>query len=289
MKSMRNIHKKRIVEIIVICLFLIASFLAWADRSGHFSNNTLKFWVFNVGQGDALFIETPEGHQLLIDGGPSGIILEKLGQVLPFWDHSIDQVVLTHPHADHVSGLVSVVEYYDVGTVYGTGVLYDSVAYEEFLSLAEIQHLVQGDILHLENDLVIEVVYPDQNLDGVYMKDINRSSIVLKIIYGNHVFLLTGDGYIEDELDYLDQIGDIDVLKVGHQGSKTSTSKELLNETTPEIAIISVGENDYGHPYPLVLRKLEEIDAQILRTDLHGDIRVISDGNKLDIQSYNID
>lgn len=248
----------------------------------------LEVTFFDVGQGDAAFIEMPQRVQILIDGGPSGEkILEKLGKEMPFWDRTIDLVVLTHPEKDHLSGLLEVLERYKVENILWTGVVRDTAEYREWVKLigeegAKIFIAKSGEKLSFSVKLsflnVLEILYPLENLEGKVFKDSNNTSIVARFVFGETSFLFTGDATqsVEKLLPRLAGQLDSDVLKVGHHGSKTSTSKEFVEAVSPDIAVISAGkDNSYGHPHQSVLDNLAGV--RIFRTDLAGDIKIISD------------
>ncbi len=245
----------------------------------------LRVWFFDVGQGDAIFIETPDHRQILIDGGPSQAVLSKLGQVMPPWDRSVDAIVLTHPHLDHVAGLVSVLERYDVAAVYDGGALartgvMDAFGDKSVAELAATDHLVAGDRI-VYGAVTLDVLAPTRSVDGTYPKDPNEASVVLLLTYGDTMILLMGDAPDDVEDDILPAVGDVDVLKVGHHGSRTSSSIEFLDDVTPEFAIISDGVgNSYGHPHPATLQRLEDRGIRIRRTDLDGDILLTSTGGE---------
>lgn len=257
----------------------------WLLSGTAFSDDALAVWVFDVGQGDAIFIDAP-GAQVLIDGGPSSDIVEHLTRVMPPWDRSIDVVINTHPHADHVTGLVSVLERYDVGEVWVSGQSYRTDVVSYFDSLAPQRAVGQGDEIDLGSGAHLEVLWPPETYNGAYLDDPNAGSIVALLTYGEVEILLTGDIGVEEELALLDQLGDIDVLKVGHQGSLTSTHPTFLEQIRPEYALISVGENDYGHPSPVVLGRLADAGASVFRTDLHGSLRVLLNGVTFDVRSF---
>ena len=249
---------------------------------------------FDVGQGDAAFVEMPGRKQILIDGGPNGqIILEKLGREMPFWDRTIDLVILTHPERDHMAGLLEVLKKYKVENILWTGVARDTAEYKEWQKLIKEE---EAKIIIAKSGLRIfggptslqiggrsdlGIIYPFESLEGKQLKDSNDTSIIAKLTFGQISFLFTGDATqsVEGQLLRLaEQLIDSDVLKVGHHGSKTSTSKEFVEAVSPEIAVISVGkDNKYGHPRQEVLDNLDGI--RILRTDLNGDIKIVSNGN----------
>ncbi len=268
-------------------VLLFANIFAWLIVYD-LENQNLEVNFFDIGQGDGIFIETPKSYQILIDGGPDSTLLEKLGQEMPFWDRTIDLVVLTHPEHDHIAGLIEVLKRYKVGFVLWTGILRDTGEYREWKSLLETNDLTikiarVGQRI-ITPKVFIDVLYPFESLYGQEVKNTNDSSIILRLVYNNNSFLFTGDSgkSIERKLVKNDLIIATDVLKVGHHGSKTSTSKELLEALAPQIAVVSSGrENRYGHPCQEVLDILEKYGITVLRTDQDGDIKIISDGNNL--------
>ena len=248
----------------------------------------LEVVFFDIGQGDAIFIETPEGHQILIDGGPTSAILEKLGQEMPFWDRTIDLVVLTHPEHDHIAGLIEVLKRYDVDCVLWTGVVRDTGEYKEWKRLlkeedAEVKIATLGQKI-VTPEAYFDILHPFEDLEGKEAKNTNNSSIALRLVFGENSFIFTGDLYKSIERQITDRGLYIssDVLKVGHHGSKTSTREEFLEKVNPKIAVISVGkDNRYGHPHPEVLEVLDKYGITVLRTDRDGDIKIISDGSEI--------
>ncbi len=283
-------HKQSHKLFILLRLFVagvILFLLSYSSQFARIQTPGLKVWFFDVGQGDAIFIETPNGQQILVDGGPSDSILQKLSSVMWPWDHTIDAIVITHPDADHITGLISVLERYQVKIIYETGVRGGTPmiqAFEQAITEEQSQNKILREGQSFSWDSVqVFVDWPSE--DAVkFQKDRNNTSIVLKLVYGNTSVLLTGDTEESVENDISSSTGDIDVLKVGHHGSKTSTSFQLLKKVTPEIAVIPVGlDNSYGHPHPIVLERLKEAGARIFRTDLDGDILLVSDGVSYDV------
>jgi competence protein ComEC len=250
---------------------------------------------FDVGQGDSILIKTHLNHYILIDGGEDSLILEKLNKEIPFWVRDIDLIILTHAHSDHLGGLIHVMERYNVGNVLWNGVNPGTILSDRWEKIIKenncnIKISQSGQRIKVGN-FAMDILHPFNDVRKESFDDLNLSSIVLKISYLNNSFLLMGDAHqeIEQELiemeDYCkDKMGEIkcrgmeldsDVLKIGHHGSKTSTSKNFLENVSPSIAVISVGEdNRYNHPHSETLELLEKYDIKIARTDKDGDIKI---------------
>jgi len=281
----------------VLGILFILNILAWIIVFDLSQPQFLEVNFFDIGQGDAIFIETPQRHQILIDGGPSSAILEKLGKVLPFWDRTIDLIILTHPEADHLSGLNEVLKKYRVQNILWTGIQRETAEYEEWQRLIEEEKTKEGaqiKIAKAHQEIKwsrtvldhLEILFPFENLEGKFFKDSNNTSIVSKLVFGENSFLFTGDIYKEVEKEFIDKELEIDsdILKVAHHGSKTSTSEDFLKVITPEIAVISVGKNNsYNHPHQEVLEVLLKYGIKVFRTDKDGDVKIISDGENLKI------
>ncbi len=246
----------------------------------------LEVVFFDVGQGDSIFIETPDGFQVLIDGGPDLTVLEKLGEEMPFYDRIIDLVILTHPDHDHLFGLLEVLKRYKVKNILWTGVIKDTAEYQEWISLIEkeganIIIAEAGQRIDLSENICLSILYPFETLEGQEIKKVNNTSIIARLVFNNISFLLTGDIEKSVERKLVNKSIDLDsdILKVAHHGSKTSSSLEFLEIVSPEIAVISVGENPWGHPNQEVLENLQQFNIEILITKELGDIKIISDGN----------
>lgn len=242
----------------------------------------------DVGQGDAIYIEAPNGNQLLIDAGVGKQILPALAGVMPFYDRSLDVVLATHPDADHIGGLAPVLESYEVLGVMDTGLSSDTATYRAFLEAVDreikdgknnSQNLVAraGARINLDRDVYLDILWPSQ----VYAnQEANSASVVTRLVYGQTSALLTGDAPIAVERALISTYSNLrsDILKVGHHGSNTSSDQTFLEAVAAQYAIISAGANNrYGHPTQLVLDKLTGAGAQILRTDESGTIICQSD------------
>jgi competence protein ComEC len=284
---------EKIVLFILGFLFL-ANFFAWIVVFDLRSHKFLEVNFFDVGQGDAIFVEAPTRHQILIDGGPSPKIIEKLAREIPFWDRSIDLIILTHPEKDHITGLLEVLKRYKVENILWTGIVRDIPECKEWLNLIEkekanVKIAKAGQKISCKNcKWKIEIFYPFESLEGMEFEDSNNTSIVSKLIFGDSSFLFTGDIYkdVEESLTLTSFDLNSKILKVAHHGSKTSSSENFLEKVLPEVAIISVGENKYGHPNKETLEILEKYGIRVLRTDREGDIKIISDGKKYEISNF---
>ncbi|MFA5317995.1 MAG: MBL fold metallo-hydrolase [Patescibacteria group bacterium] len=250
----------------------------------------LRVNFLDVGQGDAVLIQTPYDQNILIDGGDADSkILRQLPKFMPFWDREIDLMVLTHPHDDHVGGLVKVAERYKVKKILYTGVVHNSPAYLAWLAVVRDKNIPvtiidRPQTIALGEDLKMEILYPFESLLNKEVENLNNSSIVAKLIYKNNSFLFSGDAEMEIEQELLGAGIDLsaDVFKAGHHGSDTSNSESFIDAVQPDYVIIQVGEdNDFGHPSLRVLKRFERIGAEVCRNDLDGWVQVVSDGNEL--------
>jgi competence protein ComEC len=272
---------------IVFCL----NVLAWHEVFTLSGPKKLSVNFLDVGQGDSIFIETPNFQQILIDGGPSSKVLEELAKKMPFYDRSIDMVILTHPDPDHLNGIVEVLKSYKVDLVAFNGANGTDPAFAEFKKLIvkkaiPLVVLTKGKIAKMGVNLELDVLWPEQSLEGQKVSDFNISSIVSQLIYENTKYLFTADisTSVENKLIKAGTDLDSDVLKIGHHGSKYSSSDNFLQSISPQIAVISCGkDNRYGHPAPETLERLENQNIKYLRTDQLGDIKIESDGNNLKI------
>jgi competence protein ComEC len=244
--------------------------------------------VLDVGQGDAILVESPTGTQILFDAGPPKKILGQLTRVMPPLDRHIDAIVITNPDADHIGGFSDVLKMYKVGQVFEPGTFNDSRTYqnlEDTIKNKKIPDILlkKGMRLDIGGGAVIDVLFPDRD---VSMWDSNDGSVVAKLTYGNISIMLTGDATAETEKIILEEFSSVDihstVLKVGHHGSRTSSSPSFVRAVNPTFAVISDGkDNTYGHPHIQTLDTLTQFGAKIFRTDTRGTILMKSDGQKL--------
>lgn len=270
---------------------LIFNILAWSVVYDLNKTQFLEVNFFDIGQGDAIFIETPKRQQILIDGGPGSAILEKLAKEIPFWDRTIDLVILTHPEKDHLIGLLEVLKRYKVENILWTGIQRDTAEFREWQKeIAKEQaqiKIAQAGQKIIASGTVFKIIYPSENLADKEYKNSNNTSIVGRLVFNENSFLFTGDIEQSAEKELLDSAEDLDsdVLKVSHHGSKTSSSKDFIGKVSPLVAVISLAkDNSYGHPYQSVLDILNSYGIRILRTDQNGDIKIISDGKNLTIK-----
>lgn len=270
------------LPILTLFLLFTAVFLIVLDWQN--SHKQFTFTMLDVGQGDALFIESPNGTQVLIDGGPPRKILSQLSRVMSPFDRNIDAIIITNPDEDHIGGLSDVLKTYKVGAVFESGTWSDSKTYqnlEEEFKNKKIPNILakKGMRLDLGGGVVIDILFPDRDVTNW---ETNVGSVVAKLSYGNTSFMLTGDATMSTEKIILGEFSPTqlhsNILKVGHHGSRGSTSSEFLKAVSPSDAIISVGkDNKYGHPTQEVLTLLSQIGAKVFRTDLLGTILIKCD------------
>jgi len=257
----------------------LAAFFIWLAVFELEPGDQLKIDFFDVGQGSAVLVEAANGNQVLIDGGPSDTILAKLGSEMPLFDKKIELVILTHPDADHLSGLIEVLKHYEVSEVLETGIVDSSVEYKIWHDLIAARKIPvifaqSGQIIKIADNLAIKILYPLGQINGQdFSKNTNASSIMGKLFYGKNTMLFTGDAEMNAEWPLLASDADLkaDILQVGHHGSKNSSSEKFLAAVAPRVAVIQVGaKNRYGHPAQELLDRLKNIN--IFRTDLQKDI-----------------
>lgn len=283
-------HFKQYFKIYILLILLLANTVIFS-AVWQYSDIRLSVAFLDVGQGDAIFINSPQGRQMLIDGGTGASILRELGQVMPFYDRSIDVVVATHADQDHIGGLVKVLERFQVNLFVRTNAVSESAVFTELLDLlAEknipVEIVTEAEIISLGNGVNFDILFPVSDTAGW---ETNESSIVGKLRYGTNSFLLTGDSPQIVEKYLVGKYGNnlqSDVLKAGHHGSKTSSSELFVGTVSPAYSIISAGANNrYGHPAPEVLEILNKFGGQILQTAEKGTIIFDSNGQELKLRN----
>jgi len=287
---------KKILSYTALILFVL-NIYAWQEVFALADNSYLKVNFLSVGQGDSTFIETPQHHQILIDGGPNLDVLSKLKSSMPKEDRTIDLVILSHPERDHFFGLMEVLKQYRIEYILWSGVVRDTPEYKEWISLLDKAEENGTKVLITKvnqeitlGNVAIDTIYPLEDLSGQELKNTsNNSCVVSRLIFGDNSFLFTGDISFNEEKDIVISQDDIEsgVLKVAHHGSKYSTSELFLNSIEPVIAVISVGKNSYGHPSPEALQRLDKFGIKVLRTDADGDVQIVSDGSNIKINKDN--
>ena len=291
--------------VLMASLLLVFCLLALPDGKLH-------VFVLDIGQGDSILIQTPSNERILIDGGPNDAVLKELGKVMPFYERQIDVVVLTHPHADHVNGLVEVLKRYNVGTVLISGVSYSYSGYAAFLQQVAARRIpvvyagatmagrgpgaAGGDArgvvgraaVYLLGSVTLDMLYPFESEQGRDFLNQNNSSIVFRLLYGKRSFYFSGDLEMEEETKLVASPLDLhaDFLKAPHHGSKTSDTQAFLDRVKPQYAAISCGVNNkFHHPHPSTIQHFQERGINIFRTDLDGIIEAISDGDFLRVRA----
>jgi competence protein ComEC len=270
---------------ILICA-LIGTLFIWHVALGNNGSGILKFAVLDIGQGDAIYIEAPNGRQIMFDSGPGDVVLAQLAKVMPIADHSIDMLVITNPDKDHIGGFIPIIDKYDVGAVLEPGTFNESATYrnlEEKIKSKNIPDIIarQGMkiVLDGKQNVYIDILFPDRDVSSWTTND---GSIVAKLIYGNESIMLTGDATRATELILTKTIPNqlkSTILKVGHHGSHTSSSPDFIKLVAPDFAVISLGaKNSYGHPHKETLRSLSNFNIETFRTDELGTIIFESDG-----------
>jgi len=259
---------------------------------------SLVLTALDVGQGDALLLEFPNRKRVLVDAGPKSFNYDAAERlVAPFLKRkgfqSIDAIVVTHAHADHLGGVQYLLDHFRVGTLIQAGNPPASQLYSEVLGAAQrhqvvLQRVSMGQVLSIDTTARIFVLSPNAQRDS--SRNLNNRSVVLKVVYGRTSLLLPGDAETEVEDDVLRRFGPIlssDVLKVGHHGSISSSSVPFLDKVRPALALISVGRNNkFGHPSPIVLSRFNQMGVQVERTDYDGAVVIRSDGETCDVLEW---
>jgi competence protein ComEC len=246
---------------------------------------SLHVYILNVGQGDSALISTPQGKNILIDGGPDESVVKELDSVLPFWNRKIDAIIPTHPQADHITGLISVIKRYYVKKILTTPATNTTVTYAAMQREIKEQHIpevqfLRGSEARIEEGVVLKSLWPNANAPWQAVRDLNDVAQVCELQFHDFSALFTADAgaNVEQKLDSLDDTQKVTLLKVPHHGSRFGMDDQYLQKISPLISVISVGKNNhYGHPAPQALDQLQRIHTKILRTDKDGLVDIMVD------------
>ena len=282
----KNNLKKYIILILLLSSFFYTFFSYVQKNFFQVSNHNLRFHFIDVGQGDSSLIITPKGKTILIDAGDEAHAKKVVSYIREQGIEKLDLVIATHPDADHIGGMDKVIKNFDIDVFAMPDVSaktnqYKQIQRELKAKKMKTTRLYQGDEVQIDDDIDFEILSP---VKGKKYDDTNEYSIVAKIVYKDTSFILMGDATMENEVDIINNVPDIDidVLKLGHHGSSTSSSDYFITKTSPNIAIISCGKNNkYGHPHQEVMRVLKKHGVTPYRTDEMGDIVITSDGKEI--------
>jgi competence protein ComEC len=265
-----NALKQRIIFFVFLFLLTINVFI-WKTIYG-FESKEMQISFFDVGQGDAILIKSPNGNKMLVDGGPDGVILERLGNELNFFDKNIDFLMVSNPDKDHISGLIDVLKRFNVGVVILPGTVSVTNTYQAFLDLVDKEKSKifiarRGQVIDFGDGAFVDIIFPDRDVSSL---ETNTGSILAKLRYGSTSALLTGD--LEGEVEsYIGKVDNdflkSDILKVAHHGSKTSSFLDFLTLVKPTYAVISSGKGQAGQSVAeQMLRENESFDQWLRRT-----------------------
>lgn len=265
---------------LMLVIFLIAEVVKSPDRE------SVQIYFFNIGQGDASLIQKGN-YQILIDGGPDDKILSELSIIMPISDRNIEVLILTHPHADHLTGINQVLERYKVETIYLSGAAHTSSAYLEFLNVVKIRTIVAKaatvgeEFSPFENGELI-FFWPGQKYKDQSLENLNNSSEVVKFCYFSECAVFLGDQETDEqklmfaELEKQNINYTAKILKIAHHGSTNGTDLTTLDKIKPEDAVISVGlDNKFNHPHSSTLDLLSKRNIKTYRTDRDGTVEFL--------------
>jgi len=289
-KGLSAFASKRALKWLVIPLLVIAC-LVWTAALT-VPDEQLHVSILDVGQGDAILIQTPDHQKILIDGGPGvQTTVNYLGRLLPFWDRTVDLVVLSQPQTDHLTGLLPVLDRYQVKKVVEPGLVYSSAGYRQWQDAVRdkgIERIIAraGQFFDLGRGIRLDILHPGEKLLAGTDDDVNNNALVMRLSWRKVSFLLTGDIAYEAELGLLTNRAPLksSVLKVAHHGSRTSTSARFLNAVSPEAAVISAGAgNQFGHPHAEVVSRLKDSvgESRLYVTAVNGTVQFTTDGERL--------
>ena len=275
-----------------LAVLFFANFFIWSALLAEERGGELKVAFLDIGQGDAIYIEAPNGNQVLIDGGPGKALLSRLGEVMPAYDRSVDLLIVSNPDKDHIAGFIEVLKSFVVAAVMEPGTKPETAIYQEFEKAVETENAQKilgrrGQIVWLDRarGVHFDIFFPDQDVADWQTND---GSIIGKLVYGKTCVIFSGDvpQQMENYVVAFDGSAlHCQVLKVGHHGSRTSSGVAFVGTVAPEYAVISSGKgNSYGHPHQETMDTLSRFGAKILRTDQLGTIIFTSDGQSFQIK-----
>jgi competence protein ComEC len=266
-------YLKKYWQRFLLGFLILSNLFVWVAFLASRPSNLLRVYFLDVGQGDAILIDSPTHGRILLDAGPNRQVLAEIGRILPFGDRRIDVLIESHPDRDHIGGMPDVVSRYNVGFFLEPGVESASGVDDELrerINNKNIKHLLarKGLSVDLGDGVKLVVLFPNQDVSGW---ETNDASIVAKLMYGEQSFLLTGESTKKAEYILLGMephMLNSTVLKAGHHGSRTSTSLPFAEAVSPEYAVISAGkDNSYGHPHQEVLDVLKKVGARVISTE----------------------
>ena len=286
--TLRRASQKRFVLAAVIFVLLAAAAFFVALALLKSAPKDLRVTVLDVGQGDAIFVEFPSGSRWLIDGGPDEGVVSQIDRLIAISDRRLTGVILTHPHADHVTGLIHILRRYKVEKALLPSATHTTSEYLTFLKELRAQNIQTTPVNHPfvwsgsegQTSWRWEFFYPERDFTEP-VQDLNAVSVVSRLTFGEQSFLFMGDAPVEVEKLLMAEGRNLRaaVLKVGHHGSASSTSDDFLGAVRPPYAVISAGaSNPFGHPAPATLKRLQAFGARTYRTDKHGWIQFKTDG-----------
>ena len=278
-----------VLALALFCACTVTINLGGADTSAApNSESKLIVHFLDVGQGDSIFIELPNGKTMLVDAGENYHGQGIIDYVQTIGYQKLDYVVATHPHEDHIGSMPYIVRNFEIGSIYMPDVTANTAAFESLLKAIKAKGLRvkngrTGVHIIKDGELTADIIAPDKPDES----NLNNSSIVLLLTFGNVSYLLTGDAETK-ELNAIRADMHATVLKAGHHGSKTSTTQTLLKKISPSVTVISCGKNnDYGHPHAEVLKMLKSVNSSVYRTDRDQTVIVATDGSSLTVSTGN--
>jgi competence protein ComEC len=282
---------KRYWRLVIVCGLILANVFIFYVIHSESPTKYLTVAFLNIGQGDAIYIESPTHNKVMIDGGPPRIVLSELRKVMHFYDRTIDTLIVTNPDADHISGFIDILNLYTITRVLEPGThsttqtfaALEKSVQEKNVSTVTAQ---RGMVLHLGSGADLEILFPDQDVSTWKTND---GSIVARLTYGSTSVMFTGDAPNKTEEYVLTLDGNrikSDILKAGHHGSRTSASESFVFAVNPEYAVISAAKkNKYGHPHKETLDLFNKLGIKILGTYDSGMITMESDGSHFQIKT----